>query len=192
MAFARHAADVLSGLDAAIREAGALRQHITGWVAIGAIPAAATALAPRALAQLTDEHPQVTVGFVEDSPPGLLRQLRSNRLDLAVVGVCAGPQEHDLDGLRQETLLEDDLRVALPRHHPLATRPLLRADELRHDSWIVETAAGDTPYYGPGPPLFGQLSPIGRANGPPAWEWWLPAWGSVCCRVWRSPPLQPA
>lgn len=153
VAFARHAADVLSGLDAAIREAGALRQHITGWVAIGAIPAAATALAPRALAQLTDEHPQVTVGFVEDSPPGLLRQLRSNRLDLAVVGVCAGPQEHDLDGLRQETLLEGDLRVALPRHHPLATRPLLRADALRHDSWIVENAAGDTPYYGAWPTL---------------------------------------
>ncbi|GHC81269.1 hypothetical protein GCM10007079_20900 [Nocardiopsis terrae] len=84
----------------------------------------------------------MTVGFVEDSTPSLLRQLRSNRLDIAVVGVCAGPQEHDLDGLRQETLLEDDLRVALPRHHPLATRPLVRADELRHNRWIVENAAG--------------------------------------------------
>ncbi|MFG3408720.1 LysR family transcriptional regulator [Streptomyces sp. NPDC048142] len=153
VAFVRHAADVLSGLDAAMREVGARRRHITGSVTIGAIPAAAAALVPRALAQLADEHPHVTVGFVEDSTPSLLRQLRSNRLDIAVVGVCAGPQEHDLDGLRQETLMEDDLRVALPRHHPLATRPLVRADELRHDSWIVESAAGDAPYYGAWPTL---------------------------------------
>ncbi|MFH8491266.1 LysR family transcriptional regulator [Streptomyces longisporoflavus] len=153
VAFARHAADVLSGLDAAIREVSALSQHIMGCVTVGATPAAAVALAPRALAQLADEHPHVTVGFVEDSTPGLLRQLRAHRLDIAVVGVCAGPQERDLDGLRQETLLEDDLRVALPRHHPLATRHTVRADELRHDSWIVENATGDTPHYGAWPTL---------------------------------------
>ncbi|GHC81265.1 hypothetical protein GCM10007079_20890 [Nocardiopsis terrae] len=57
VAFARHAADVLSGLDAAVREVSALRQHITGCVTIGAIPAAAAALVPRALAQMADEHP---------------------------------------------------------------------------------------------------------------------------------------
>ncbi|MEV0274851.1 LysR family transcriptional regulator [Streptomyces sp. NPDC050610] len=153
VAFARHAADVLASLDAAVREVGALGQRVTGSVAIGATPAAAVALAPRALAQLADEHPDVTVRFTEESTPTLLRRLRSRRLDVAVVGVCAGPQEHDLDGLRQETLLEDDLRVALPRHHPLASRSLVRADELRHDGWIVESAVGDTPYYGAWPTL---------------------------------------
>ncbi|MEU1306060.1 LysR family transcriptional regulator [Streptomyces shenzhenensis] len=153
LAFVRHAADILSSLDTALREVNALRQHITGCVAVGAISAAAPSLVSRAFAQLADEHPHVTVSFVEDSTPGLLRQLRSNRLDVAVVGVCAGPQEHDLDGLRQETLLEDDLRVALPSRHPLATRSLVRADELRHESWIVESAVGDSPYYGAWPTL---------------------------------------
>ncbi|MEV0261638.1 LysR family transcriptional regulator [Streptomyces sp. NPDC050617] len=153
VAFARHAADVLSSLDAAVREVGALRRHVTGRVTFGAIPAAAASLVPRALARLAAEHPRLTVDFVEDSTPGLLRRLRSNRLDIAVVGVCAGPQEHDLDGLRQETLLEDDLRVALPRRHPLATRSLVRADELRHENWIVESTADGSPSYGAWPTL---------------------------------------
>ncbi|MEU6607862.1 LysR family transcriptional regulator [Streptomyces shenzhenensis] len=153
LAFARHAADALSSLDAAVREVSTLRQHLTGSVAVGAFPAAAAALVPRALAQLAREHRHVTTGFEEGSTPALLRRLRSGRLDVAVVGVCAGPQEHDLDGLRQETLLEDDLRVAVPRQHPLAARPLIRVDELRHESWIIESAAGHTPLYGAWPTL---------------------------------------
>ncbi|MDJ1134436.1 LysR family transcriptional regulator [Streptomyces iconiensis] len=152
-ALARHAADVLAGVDAAVQEVSALRDRMSGRVTVGAFPIAAAVLGSRALAQLASEHPGLEVSFEEASSPALLRRLRGDRLQVAVIGACVGPPHYDMAGLRQETLVEDDLRVAVPRGHRFAARTRIQAEELRGEGWIVERGSTGDPQYGAWPTL---------------------------------------
>ena len=84
----------------------------------------------RAIARLNLDHPGLTVLLSEASTPTLLRELRSGRLDVAVIGAGAGLADYDLSGLATHRVFAGDLCVAVPVGHRLAAAARVAVHEL--------------------------------------------------------------
>jgi molybdate transport repressor ModE-like protein len=110
----RHADAVADRLAAAASEVEALRDLRRGRVSLAAFPSASSTLVPRALVALAERHPGLDVRLAELEPPEALAALMSGEVDLAVVFRYAdSPQTPD--ELRREVLLEEPVRLVLPR-----------------------------------------------------------------------------
>ncbi|WP_439381146.1 LysR family transcriptional regulator [Amycolatopsis lexingtonensis] len=150
---ARHATTALAVVDTAEQELAGLRDRLAGRLSIGAFPAAAAVLVPRALAVLRTRHPGLAVTLEEGATPALLSRLRGGRTEVVVIGVGDGLPGYDLGGLRQDVLTEDDLRVAVPAGHRLAHRPRVAVTDLRDETWIVGRGGRGEPQFGAWPTL---------------------------------------
>ena len=129
---ARHAVGVLSALDAAEEEVAAIAGLRAGRVRLMAFPSSSATLVPRALALVKKRFPEVKVTFTEAEPPESLAALRAGECDLAVAfayeGTDLGRGEEDLDMFVTHKLMDDEVRLAVPRSHPMA-------DGARSASW---------------------------------------------------------
>ena len=89
-----------------------------------AFPSSSATLVPRALALVKQRFPEVKVTFTEAEPPESLAALRAGECDLAVAfayeGTDLGRGEEDLDMFVTHKLMDDEVRLALPRSHPMA------------------------------------------------------------------------
>lgn len=148
---ARHAADVLAGLAAAEAELAGLRDRLAGRLSLGVFHIAGSALAPRAIARVTADHPGLAVRLTEGATPALLRQLRLGRLDIAVIGTGHGLPEPDLAGLRPTVLSQGTLMVAVPAGHRF--RGSVAEAELAGERWIAGEGGPDEPQFGAWPTL---------------------------------------
>ena len=153
VALARRAAAVLAQLDAAAQEVAAFGDQVVGRLAIGAFPSAAAVLVPRAIARLAADHPGLVVSLEEAGTPALMRQLGAGRLDVAVISVGTGLPDYNADRLRQELLVDNDLRVAVATSHRLAGRVTVQAFELAEEAWIVGKGRTGDPQFGAWPTL---------------------------------------
>jgi DNA-binding transcriptional LysR family regulator len=149
----RRATEILADLAATEVELAGLRDRLAGRLTIGAYPAAAMALVPRAMAQITSGHPGLAVVLAEASTPALLRRLRAGRLDVAVIGVGHGLPDYDLSELRQTTVLHGRLMVAVSDTHRLADRAGITVADLAQEQWIAGAGAPGEPQFGAWPTL---------------------------------------
>lgn len=132
-------------LDAAVRaehdvrsEAGLHVPHVN----LGAFPTAAAGIVPMALRELRAAHPDVRpqLRVIEGEPA--LDELQVGRLDLAMmIGSELNPVPNR-DGIVSEHILEDPMMVALPRSHPLATKPLIAMADLAKEDWMLPANGG--------------------------------------------------
>lgn len=138
---ARHAGPVLKALDAAEEEVAAIAGLRAGRVRLMAFPSSSATLVPRALALVKQRYPDVKVTFTEAEPPESLAALRAGECDLAVAfayeGTDLGRGEEDLELFSIHKLMDDEVRLALPRTHPLATRTEVDLSDLADESWIA-------------------------------------------------------
>src|SRR6478752_7595558 len=90
----------------------------------GSFPSSSATLVPKALAILRSRHPDITMTFTEAEPPQSLAALRAGDCDVAVIfankDLDAAELEEDLSLLVTRHLLDDELRLATPKDHPLA------------------------------------------------------------------------
>ena len=114
--FLPHARAVLRRLDEARLEVQELSGLRKGTLAVGAPPSAGTHLLPRALAAFSRRHPGIALAFREAGSRTLLKLLEEGELDLAVV---IQPIRHPV--LETLPLLEEELLLAVPRDHSLAS-----------------------------------------------------------------------
>ncbi|MCU1537799.1 MAG: transcriptional regulator, LysR family [Humibacillus sp.] len=138
---ARHAVGVLAALDAAEEEITAIAGLRAGRVRLQAFPSSSATLVPKALAILRARHPDITMTFTEAEPPQSLAALRNGDCDVAVIfaneGVDAGELEDDLSMLVSRHLLDDELRVAAPKNHPLAQTGTAQLADFASEDWIA-------------------------------------------------------
>lgn len=141
LVLARHATGVLAALDAAEEEVAAIAGLRAGRVRLMAFPSSSATLVPRALALVRERFPEVSVTFTEAEPPESLAALRAGECDLAVAfayeGTDLGRGEEDLDAFVTAKLLDDEVRVALPRGHPQAGQDVVDIASLSEDTWIA-------------------------------------------------------
>jgi DNA-binding transcriptional LysR family regulator len=106
-----------------------------------AFPSSSATLVPRALALVRERFPEVKVTFTEAEPPESLAALRAGECDLAVAfayeGTDLGRGEEDLDLFVTQKLLDDEVRLALPKDHPLAQHDVVDLADLSSEPWIA-------------------------------------------------------
>jgi DNA-binding transcriptional LysR family regulator len=138
---ARHAGPVLAALDAAEEEVAAIAGLRSGRVRLMAFPSASATLVPRALSLVKAAYPDVRITFAEAEPPESLTALRAGECDLVVAfvyeGLDMGREEEHLESFVVTPLLDDDVRLVVPRDHPLAERDEVDIAEVADETWIA-------------------------------------------------------
>src|SRR5215216_6044636 len=126
---------ILAQLEAASAELAAAAD-VTGDVHVAAFPSAERALLAPAVALLGRRHPDVRVRTTELEPEASLPALRLGDVDLAISHEDVSRPAPPDPRLERVDLLEDPLRVALPRGHPAAAGavPLAR---LANERWVA-------------------------------------------------------
>lgn len=108
-----------------------------GRLRIGMTPTARYGLGPRLLAACAERAAGVMLYPAEDATGALVREVRSGRLDLAVL-FCA-PSE--IDGVVVEPLVSEPAVVHVRADHPLASRSVVALEELSGETLLVAESA---------------------------------------------------
>jgi DNA-binding transcriptional LysR family regulator len=135
-----HAIRILTQLDAAEAELGAIAGVAGGELRMASFPTAGATLMPLAIAAFRSAYPEVALSLVEGEPEELIPRLREGEFDLALIfefdGVGGlGP------GLRSAPLFEDPMKLALPKGHHLAGRDRITLEDLTEESWVQTSEA---------------------------------------------------
>jgi DNA-binding transcriptional LysR family regulator len=133
--FLPHARAVLQRLEEARLEVQELSGLRKGTLAVGAPPSVGTHLLPRALAAFSRRHPGIALSFREAGSRTLVDLLEDGELDLAVV---IQPVRHP--ALDTQPLIEEELLLAVPRQHHLASAAAdrrVRLAQLRQEPFVL-------------------------------------------------------
>lgn len=106
---------------------------------IGTIESLSLYFLPRILEQFRQQHPQVQVKIVLDQEAQLIRRVREQELDMALI-LDIPCQLRDLTTL---SLFEVEMMIVLNQQHPLATQSLITASDL-HQQPLILTEEGCT------------------------------------------------
>ncbi|MFE0422975.1 LysR family transcriptional regulator [Streptomyces sp. NPDC058953] len=139
----RHALKVLDRLARADRELAVLHAGSGGLLHVGGFATAHISLLPAALRALGESRPDVETVVVEAPSAVLMERLADGALDLAVISDYPYGLP-SADGVTTTPLCEDELFVALPRGHPLASAGPVDLRDLSDEAW-VQHAYGDRP-----------------------------------------------
>ncbi|MGI5128028.1 LysR family transcriptional regulator [Pseudonocardia sp. CA-107938] len=108
-----------------------------GSVRMVAFPTAAATLVPRAVAAFRQQHPDVRIQLSEAEPQAAIPHLARGEVDIAVGYTYPAVGEPGDGRMRTEELFRDEMALALPLDHPLATRSAVHVADLRDEQWIL-------------------------------------------------------
>ncbi|MGA6948294.1 MAG: LysR family transcriptional regulator [Solirubrobacterales bacterium] len=137
---AEHAGRILTQLDAAEAELGAIAGVAGGELRLASFPTAGATLMPLAIAAFRSAHPEVTLSLVEGEPEELIPRLRDGEFDLGLIFEFEGTGELG-PGLRSARLFEDPMKLALPKGHRLARKEQVALADLSDDAWVQTSEA---------------------------------------------------
>ncbi|WP_232468181.1 LysR family transcriptional regulator [Bordetella genomosp. 13] len=108
-----------------------------GRLRLGFVGSATYMLLPRCLPAFRERYPDVQLELREDSTTGLVASLRANELD---AGLVRGPLADD-PALASWVVERDDLILALPAGHPLASGDTIPLQQVRSESFVMYAPA---------------------------------------------------
>lgn len=136
-AFLVRAREILDSVEDAARQARRVQRGEVGRLAVGFVGSAMYSFVPELLRAFRDDKPDIALRLHEMGTTEQLRQLEDGRLDVGFVRLRGARP-----GLAFESVLDEEVVVALPDVHPLAQRPLLRLSDLEGESLVLLTPAG--------------------------------------------------
>ncbi|PTW91323.1 LysR family hydrogen peroxide-inducible transcriptional activator [Microbacteriaceae bacterium MWH-Ta3] len=148
----RGAHDILALAERTVRDVDELLAR-PALIRLGAIPTIGASIMPPALAELAAAG--IAVSMKEDESADLESDIRARTLDAAIV--MGSPLIHATYGPSYRPLFVEHLFVALPTHHPAATRATIQLSDLHADAWILSNAGPD--------PVDEALDAVARARG---------------------------
>ena len=131
-AFLPRAERILAEVDAAQREAREACGLIRGKLSVGVLPTIAPYFLPAAVAQFAAQFPGVEVVLQEETTGRLLNMLAACETDLAVVSLPLKDERFEF-----ETLLTEELLLALPAKHPLNRKRTIHLTDLEGERFIL-------------------------------------------------------
>src|SRR5262245_35628851 len=135
-----HAGRILTQLDAAEAELGAIAGLRGGELRMASFPTAGATLMPLAIAAFRSAHPDVSLSLVEGEPEELIPRLRDGEFDLGLIFEFEGTGELG-PGLRSSALFEDPMQLALPKGHRLAGKDRIVLEDLSDEAWVQTSEA---------------------------------------------------
>ena len=151
-------ARLLTSATVVLDELESARRELTGeetggrTIRLGAFPAAAAGLVPKALSTLP---PQLRVSLREATTPALTRALRAGTVDLAILARTPPfrPLDAESPALDLTTLSERELAIGVPAHHPLASARAVEVEQLEGQVWVASRSDTDDTLLGVWPGL---------------------------------------
>lgn len=134
----RHADAITAAITAAESELAATQHEIAGTLRVAAIPTAARAILPTAIASLGRAHPRLRLMLRDLETAESLPALVADEVDLAVVDEYDEATRIREPGVELLDLLTEPILVALPPGHPMGDGPVPLAG-LRDEAWIMDT-----------------------------------------------------
>ncbi|NLY27460.1 MAG: LysR family transcriptional regulator [Alcaligenaceae bacterium] len=119
--------------DQACRTARLVALGEWGTLRIGFVGSATYSLLPLSLQLFRERYPDVRLELREDSTIGLIRQIHGHEID---AGVVRGPIADD-PGLESWIIHHDDLILAVPARHRLASRRKVALAECRSEDFVL-------------------------------------------------------
>lgn len=113
----------------AVQSAGAL---LTGPFHLGAIPTIAPFVLPKLVRALSDDYPDLKLYLHEDKTNRLIDQLRTRKLDAALIAL-----PWDAPGIESVPLLDDEFLFAAPATHPLASKNGIAPEDLAEEDILL-------------------------------------------------------
>jgi LysR family transcriptional regulator, hydrogen peroxide-inducible genes activator len=129
---AEQARAVLGDVDALVDKAAGQGQPLAGALQLGIIPTVAPYVLPRLLRGVHEAHPQLRLILRETQTADLVEQLRTRRLDAALLALPVPGT-----GLSALPLFEDPFLLALPAGHRLAARKTVKPADLRREAVLL-------------------------------------------------------
>jgi molybdate transport repressor ModE-like protein len=144
----REGAILLEHADAIAERFGLAREQLAAaaegrraLLRIGAFPTALAGIVPAAIAHVRRAYPDAKVA-VDEGGQDLAGRIRTGELDLAILFQDSAAPRVEPPGVERRDLFREHFRVALPRDHPLATRPAVELADLAGEDWTVALANG--------------------------------------------------
>jgi len=137
---AEHAGRILTQLDVAEAELGAIAGIRGGELRMASFPTAGATLMPLAIAAFRSAYPHVALSLVEGEPEELIPRLRDGEFDLGLIfgfGAAGEPGP----GLQSSPLFEDPMRLALPKGHRLTRKEHITLEDLSDEAWVQTSEA---------------------------------------------------
>ena len=113
----------------------ALESGNMGRVSIGAIPALASGLLTRTIAEMKKTHPRLSMSIQVDSSDVLVQALLQDQLDLVLGRIPGGTQTQEL---LFDSLGEEELCVVAGKHHPIAQASQLGWADIQDMTWVLQ------------------------------------------------------
>ncbi len=135
-----HGVRIVTQLDAAEAELGAIAGIKGGELRMASFPTAGATLMPLAIAAFRSAHPDVTLSLVEGEPEELTPRLREGEFDLGLIFEFEGTGELG-PGLTSMPLFEDPMKLALPKGHRLAGKERVALNDLADEAWVQTSEA---------------------------------------------------
>jgi DNA-binding transcriptional LysR family regulator len=137
-AFYTRAREILDAVDDAGRVARRVQRGEFGRLSVGFVGSAMYSILPEVLQAFREQREGVELRLRELTTAAALDQLESGRIDVAFVR----PQSPPRSGIAVETVLREEIIVALPESHRLAGREELALDELTGEPLVLFTRTG--------------------------------------------------
>jgi molybdate transport repressor ModE-like protein len=141
-----HADVILAHLDAAEREARALRSNDAEISLTLATFASGVDLVVAAASELAQTQPNTELRIVEADPGYSVPELRSGNVDVALTYVNDGLPSEPPAWMEELPLLTEPMLAILPAQHRLARRRAIRLADLSAERFIAEPAADNRPF----------------------------------------------
>jgi len=123
---------ILEQMESAREDAKALSGLTLGKVSLGCMPTTGAHLLPPILTAFRKSYPKIQVQLKEESSPELARDLEQGEVELAILDE-AGLRP----GLAHQTVLTEELLLALPAKHLLAGKRTLALKQVSDEPFIL-------------------------------------------------------
>jgi DNA-binding transcriptional LysR family regulator len=139
-ALVEHTEGILASLAAAEAEIQAIAGVRGGMLRLASFPTAYATIMPAAIGEFRRRHAAVELTLTEADPLMSIARLKSGELDLALLYEYDHVPLPEDDSVERVPLLDDAIRILLPRGHREARRRAVPLDALASERWITSTA----------------------------------------------------
>jgi molybdate transport repressor ModE-like protein len=139
-ALVEHTEGILASLAAAEAEIQAIAGVRGGTLRLASFPTAYATIMPAAIGEFRRRHAAVELTLTEADPLMSIARLKSGELDLALLYEYDHVPLPEDDSVERVPLLDDAIRILLPRGHREARRRAVPLDALANERWITSTA----------------------------------------------------
>ncbi len=151
--FYHHAHKMITDYETMMHDLAPNRPTTFAKLIIGAIPISGQYNIAKKIATFDTQHPDTEIKIIEDEGDQIVKRLLSGELQAAIIRDTQTTQLQPTE-FQKQPLLADELKIILPRDHPLATQPVIRIQDLARQK--IATLPPGSGVYEPINALFAQ------------------------------------